>query len=137
MMMHALSDFFAGVVTGGLVVSTAWGLFWLGVTLIGRGRGTCGWPVVLKSAVAGVVPLSLVAAVLWWVGGTTNLTPVFGVGLLGVPTVLLGLWLRRMPDGRRAGTHLVAGVRQLMAELLGTQRGCGGCHPEHHHETCG
>ncbi|MBS0152770.1 MAG: hypothetical protein JSR31_17725 [Nitrospira sp.] len=136
-MMHLLIEFVLGVVSGGLVVSAAWGLFWLGVSLTGRARGTCGWPVVLKSVVAGIVPLSLVVAVLWWMGGSASMTLVFGVGLLGMPTVLLGLWLRRMPDGRRAGTHMVAGVRQLMGEILGAHQGCGGCDHEHKHETCG
>lgn len=136
-MIHPLIDFVLGFVTGGLVVSTAWGLFWLVVSLIGRARGTCGWLIVFKSTIAGVVPFSLVGALLWWMGGPTSLTLVFGVGLTGVPTLLLGLWLRRMPDGRRAGTHMVAGVRQLMAELLSPQQGCGGCHHEHTHESCG
>ena len=136
-MMHPLIEFVLGFVTGGLVVSAAWGLFWLGVSLIGRGRGTCGWSVVLKSTVAGVVPLSLVGLLLWWLGGAAGMTLVFGAGLIGMPTVLLGLWMRWMPDGRRAGTHMVEGVRQLMAELLGTQQGCGGCQHEHKHETCG
>ena len=136
-MMHPLIEFVLGFVTGGLVVSAAWGLFWLGVSLIGRGRGTCGWPVVLKSTVAGVVPLSLVGLLLWWLGGTSRMTLVFGAGLIGMPMVLLGLWMRRMPDGQRAGTHMVAGVRQLRAELLRTHQGCGGCDHEHKHETCG
>jgi len=135
--MTPLIDFVMGLVTGGLVVSAAWGLFWLGVSLKGRTRGTCGWSVVLKSTAAGMVPLLLVVVVLWWRGGAASMTLVFGVGLIGMPTLLSGLWLRRMPDGRRAGTHMVAEVRQLMAELLGTQRGCGGCDHEHKHETCG
>ncbi|MFO0701906.1 MAG: hypothetical protein U0236_22040 [Nitrospira sp.] len=136
-MMHPLIEFVLGFITGGLVVSAAWGLFWLGVSLTGRARGTCGWPVIRKSMVAGVVPLSLVVAVLWWMGGTTSMTLVFGAGLGGMPTLLLGLWLRRMPDGRLAGTHMVAGVRQLMGEILGAHQGCGGCDHEHKHETCG
>ncbi len=135
--MTSLIDFVAGFVTGGLAVSTAWGLFWLGVSLKGRAQGTCGWPVVLKSTAAGAVPLLLIVVVLRWMGGAASMTLLFGIGLMGMPTVLSGLWLRRMPDGRRAGTHMVAGVRQLMAELLGTQQGCGGCHHEHKHETCG
>ncbi len=137
-MMHPLIDFVLGFVTGGLLVSTAWGLFWLGISLVGRARGTCGWPIVLKSLVAGAVPLSLVSALLWWMGGTTRITLMFGIGLIGMPILLSALWLRRMPDGRRAGTHMVAGVKQLMAELLhAQQQGCGGCHHEHKHETCG
>jgi hypothetical protein len=136
-MTHPIIDFVMGVVTGGFVVSAAWGLFWLGVSLRGRARGTCGWPVVLKSTVAGGVPLSLVVALLWWMGGAASLTLPFGVGLLGMPTVLSGLWLRRMPDGRLAGTHMVARVRQLMGEILGVHQGCGGCSHEHKHETCG
>ncbi|HMS84780.1 MAG TPA: hypothetical protein PKD12_14100 [Nitrospira sp.] len=136
-MMHLLIEFVLGFVTGGLVVSASWGLFWLVVSLTGRVRGTCGWPVVLKGAVAGIVPLSLVVALLWWIGGAASPTLLFGVGLLGMPSVLLGLWLRRMPDGRLAGTHMVAGVKQLMGEILGTHQGCGGCQHEHKHETCG
>lgn len=136
-MTHAIIDFIGGLVTGGLVVSTAWGMFWLSVSLMGRARGTCGWPVVLKSLAAGVVPLSLVVVLLWWMGGTANLTLLFWVGLMGMPTVLSGLWLRRMPDGRRAGTHMTAGVKQLKGEILGTHQGCGGCQHEHKHETCG
>lgn len=135
--MTSIIDFVTGFVTGGLLVSTTWGLFWLGVSLIGRARGTCGWPVVLKSTAAGVIPFSLVVALFWWIGGAASVTLWFGVGLLGMPSILSGLWLRRMPDGRRAGTHMVAGVKQLMAELLNTQQGCGGCDHEHTHETCG
>jgi uncharacterized membrane protein YhaH (DUF805 family) len=136
-MMHPLIEFVLGFITGGLVVSVAWGLFWLVVSLMGRARKTCGWLVVLKSMVAGVVPLSLVVAVLWWTGGSANLALPFGIGLLGMPILLSGLWLRRMPDGQRAGTHMVAGVRQLMGEILGAHQGCGGCDHEHKHETCG
>lgn len=135
--MIPLIDFVMGFVTGGLVVSAAWGLFWLGVSLKGRAQGTCGWPVVLKSMAAGAVPLLLVVAFLWWMGGISSITPMFGVGLMGMPTVLLGLWLRRMPDGRLAGAHMISGVRQLMGEILGTHQGCGGCDHEHKHETCG
>ncbi len=134
MMMKLVLDLGGGFLTGGLLISTAWGLFWLVISLVGFHRGTCRGSIVLKSLVGGVVPFSLVAALMWWIGGIEQITLWFGVGLVGVPTVLSGMWVRRMPDGRRAGAHLAAGVRHLMSEILGSHQGCGGCH--HDHETC-
>jgi hypothetical protein len=131
-----LIDAVVGFLTGGLALSAAWGLFWFVISLIGLSRGTCGWPIVLKSLVGGVVPLSLVVAVLWSMGGIERMTPLFGVGLVGMPTVLSGLWLRRMPDGQWAGTHLVTSVRHLIADILGTHQGCGDCRDGYDHKTC-
>ena len=126
----------AGLITGGLALSAAWGFFWLAISLVGLSRGTCGWRVVFMSGVGGSVPLVLAIALVWWMGGFARMTSVFILGLLGMPTVLAGLGLRRMPDGQRAGTHLAAGVRHLRENLLGVHQGCGGCHDEHDQKTC-
>lgn len=129
-------DGLAGFFTGGLALSAAWGLFWLTISLVGLRRGTCGWRVVCLSSVGGLVPLALATVLVWWMGGFERLTPVFAVGLMVMPTVLSGFGLRRMPDGQRAGTHLTAGVRHLMEDLLGVHQGCGGCRDGHDHGTC-
>jgi len=126
----------AGFFTGGLALSAAWGLFWLAISLVGRIRGTCGWRIVFMSLVGGGVPLVLAIALVWGIGGLERMTSVFAVGFLGMPTVLTGLWLRRMPDGQRAGTHLAAGARHLMEDLLGSHQGCGGCDDRHDHRAC-
>ena len=126
----------AGFLTGGLALSVVWGLFWLAISLVGLSRGTCGSRIVFMSLVGGCVPLALGIALVWWMGGLERLTSGFAVGFLVMPMVLSGLWLRRMPDGQRAGTHLVAGVRRLMGDLLGVHQGCGGCHDGHDHGTC-
>ena len=133
-MTQLFIDVGLGFLAGGLAISTAWGFFWLVVSLVGLRRATCGWPIVLKSLVGGMVPLSLMVAVLWWLGGIEHITFLFGAGLVGMPMVLSGLWLRRMADGQRAGTHLIAGIQHLKSEILGSHQGCGGCH--HDHETC-
>jgi hypothetical protein len=135
-MTDVLVDSVAGFITGGLALSAAWGLFWLAISLVGLSRGTCGWRVVFMSMVGGCVPLALALALVWWMGGLERMTSVFAMGLMGMPTVLAGLWLRRMPDGQRAGTHLAAGVRHLMDDLLGVHQGCGGCHDGHDQKTC-
>ncbi|HEX6727146.1 MAG TPA: hypothetical protein VF078_07300 [Nitrospira sp.] len=132
-MTDVLIDSVAGFLTGGLALSAAWGLFWLAIGLVGLSRRTCGWRVVFMSVVGGCVPLALAIALVWWMGGHERLTSVFAVGLMGMPVVLAGLWLRRMPDGQRAGMHLAAGVRHLMENLLVVHQGCGGCHDGHDH----
>lgn len=134
-MTEILIDSVAGFLTGGLALSAVWGLFWLVISLVGLGRGTCGRRIVFMSSVGGLVPLALAIALVWWMGGLERLTSGFAVGLLGMPAVLVGLWLRRMPDGQRAGAHLAAGVRHLMEDLLGVHQGCGGCHDGHDHGT--
>ena len=136
-MIGTLGEWVAGFVAGGLALSTAWGFFWLGIGLVGVSRNTCGWPIVLKGGVGGGVPLVLAIALVWWMGAAGTLSTVFLLGLMGMPVILVALWLRPMPDGRRAGTHLVAGVHHLMDELLGRHQGCGGCHDGHDHGTCG
>lgn len=132
-MTDVLIDSVAGFLTGGLVLSAAWGLFWLAISLVGLKRGTCGRRIVFMSLVGGSVPLVLAIALVWWIGDSERMTAVFAAGLMGMPTVLAGFGLRRMPDGQRAGIHLAAGVRHLMGDLLGLHQGCGGCHDGHDH----
>ena len=135
-MTDLLIDSCTGFLTGGLALSAAWGLFWLTISLVGLSRRTCGWRIVFMSLAGGGVPLALAIALVWWMGHLERMTSVFVVGLMGMPTVLMGLWLRRMPDGQRAGTHLAAGVRHLMEDLLGVHQRCGDCHDGHDHRTC-
>ena len=135
-MTDVLIDSFAGFLTGGLALSAAWGLFWLSISLVGLSRRTCNRRIVLMSLLGGLVPLALAIALVCWMGHLERMTAAFAVGLMGMPTVLAGFWLRRMPDGQRAGIHLVAGVRHLMEDLLGTHQGCGDCHDGHDHKAC-
>ena len=135
-MMDLLIDSGAGFLTGGLALSAAWGLFWLAISLVGLSRGTCGRRIVFMSLVGGCVPLALAIALVWWMAELGRMTSVFAMGLMGMPAVLAGLWLRRMSDGQRAGTHLAASVRHLMGDLLGMHQGCGDCHDGHDHGTC-
>lgn len=134
--MNHLIDFSAGLLVGGLTLSAAWGFFWLAVGMVGLGRRTCGWRVVLNSLTVGMVPLLLIGLLLWWHGGAREWASSFGVGLIGMPLLLVGLGLRQAPDGQRAGSHLLEGVRRLMEELLGKHHGCGGCDHEHDHQGC-
>ena len=57
--MNHVIDFAVGAVLGGLLLSAAWGLFWLGVGSIGFTRGTCGWRVAFNGMTVAVVPLLL------------------------------------------------------------------------------
>lgn len=134
-MVRMAINFGTGVLVGGLSLSAGWGLFWLGVGLVGLARRTCGWRVVANGLTVGLLPLFLIAGLVRWTGGTVA-DPAFGAGLLGMPALLCGLAWRRAPDGRRAGTHMLGGVRQLMEDLLARHHGCGGCDHEHHHEGC-
>lgn len=135
-MTNLLIDGVVGFLTGGLALSAAWGLFWSVISLVGLIRRTCGGRVLGMSLLGGGVPLVLAIVLVWWMGHLERMSVVFAVGLMGMPTVLGVLWLRRMPDGQRAGTHLVAGVRHLMEDLLGVHQGCGGCHDGHDQRTC-
>lgn len=135
-MMNSLIAIGVGFLVGGLAVSTVWGMFWFVIGLIGLSRRTCGWDIVAKGLAGGVVPCSLLLGLLWWRGDGGDDGIWFASGLAGVPALLVLLSLRSMPDGKMAGTHLLEGIRSLQADLLGARRGCGGCHPEHDHETC-
>ncbi|QPD05139.1 MAG: hypothetical protein Nkreftii_002913 [Candidatus Nitrospira kreftii] len=135
-MTEAFVDFGAGFLAGGLAVSTAWGLFWLAIGLIGWNRRTCRGGIVIKGIAGGFVPLSLLLGLLWWRGGSGYDGVWFASGLVGMPALLSILSLRRMPDGKTAGTHFFEGVRFLMSDLLGAHRGCGGCDHAQDHKTC-
>jgi hypothetical protein len=134
-MSHAWLAFGIGLAVGGLGLSACWGVFWLIIGTAGLIRRTCGWRTVLNSLTVGAVPLLLIAGLLWSLGGTAHILPAFGAGLPVMPTVLAGFGLRRAPDGRRAGVHMLEGVRQLMDELLGRHQACAGCGQGHRHET--
>lgn len=135
-MNQAVIDFGIGLLIGGLGLSALWGFFWLVVGLVGIGRQTCGWRVVVNSLAVGLPPVVLIIGLLWWQEGAREILSSFGIGLLGMPVVLLGFGLRQAPDGQRAGAHLLDGIRHLMDELLGKHQGCGGCSHEHDHEGC-
>lgn len=127
-------DFGMGTLTGGLAMSACWGLFWLAVGVTGVARRTCHWRVVMNSLTVAVIPLAL-ASVLVWLRGPVH-AAAFTIGLSVMPSLLVALAARRMPDGGRAGDRMLGGVRHLMEELLGKHRGCGGCSHEHDREGC-
>lgn len=135
-MYQELVDFLVGLLLGGLGLSASWGLFWLGIGVVGLVRGTCRWRVVQNSLTVGLLPILLMAGLIWWYGGIRGANPMLLAGLLGMPMVLLGFGLRQAPDGQRAGVHMLDGVRQLREELLGKHHGCGGCDHEHDHTGC-
>lgn len=126
-MMEAAVSFLLGLVLGGFGVSACWGLFWLGLALVGVSRGTSGWKVVRASLAAGTVPLALAVGVWWMVDAALVSTWPFLTGLSSVPGFLLGMGLRKLPDGTRVGERLVGGAQTMMDTILGRHRGCGGC----------
>ena len=123
-------EFGTGAIIGGLSLSACWGLFWLAVGIMGFSRGTCGWRVLLNSLAVGLAPL-LLAWALFWMRGAGPLGATFVAGLPLMPLALIALGLRPAPDGRRAGAHMLEGVRHLMDELLGKHHECGGCGHDH------
>ena len=125
--------FGVGLLVGGLSLSACWGLFWLAIGTAGLIRGTCSWRVVLNSLTVGAVPLMLIVGLFWWRGGVCGVSSAFGMGMMGMPIVLLGFGLRKAPDGRQAWAHMLEGVRHLMDELLGRHHGCGECGEGHQH----
>jgi hypothetical protein len=134
--MHtAFIDFTTGVIIGGLGMSACWGWLWLTIGTVGLSRGTCSWRVVLNSLAVGVVPLLLGWALLWLRAEAFTIHTAFVLGIPVMPLVLTGLSLRPGSDGRRAGLHMIEGVRHLMDELLGTHRECGGCDHDHGTES--
>ena len=133
-MNQAWIAFVVGLLVGGLGLSACWGLFWLVIGMMGLTRRTCSWLVVLNSLAVGTLPLLLIAGLFWWHGGMSGVSHAFGAGLLGMPIILFGFALRQAPDGQRAGTHMLDGVRHLMDELLGKHQGCEGCDHEHDHK---
>lgn len=125
--------FGVGLLVGGLSLSACWGLFWLAIGTVGLVRGTCSWRVVLNSLTVSAVPLVLIAGLFWLHSGGYGVSSAFGMGIMGMPIVLLGFGLRQAPDGRRAGAHMLDGVRHLMDELLNRHHECGGCGEGHQH----
>ncbi|MGA6826731.1 hypothetical protein ACO9S2_03835 [Nitrospira sp. NS4] len=135
-MMDTAVSFLLGLVLGGFGVSACWGLFWLALAMVGAVRGTSGWKVVRASFAAGTVPLLLALTLLWMTDAARVSTWPFLVGVPAVPTILLGLGLRKLPDGTRVGQRLVGGAQSMMDTILGRHGdcgGCGGCGEEHHH----
>ena len=120
-----------GLLVGGLSLSACWGLFWLAIGTAGLTRGTCSWRVVLNSLTVTAVPLTLIAVLTWWPAGGFEVNSAFGMGIMGMPIVLLGFGLRQAPDGRRAGVHMLDGVRHLVDKMLGRHHECCGCPEEH------
>ena len=110
----------AGFVTGGLALSAAWGFLWLAIRLVGLSRRTCGRRIAFMGTVGGCVPLALAITLVWWMGGLERMTSVFVMGLWGCQRCWL-VWLRRMPDGQRAGTHWLRG--RHLRDLLGVHQG--------------
>ena len=130
-MAQAWIDFGTGLLAGGLWLSAGWGLFWLVIGMVGYMRGTCSQRVVLNSLAGLMIPLLMLAA-LAWLGDFSRMPGFWFVGgLVVMPLVLVAFGLRRAPDGRRAGVHMLGGVRHLMGTVLGAHQECGGCDGEH------
>jgi hypothetical protein len=124
-------DLSTGIIIGGLALSACWGWFWLVIGTVGLARGVCGIRVVMHSVVVGITPLVLGWG-LWWMRAETFRSNAFFVlGLAVMPLVLVGVGLRKAPDGRRAAFHMVEGIRQLKGELLGAHHACDGCSHDH------
>ncbi len=135
-MLETAISFVLGLVLGGFGVSAGWGLFWSVFALVGVARGTSKWQVVRASLTAGLIPLLMAVAVVWAMDGARLGTWPFLLGVAGVPVTLLGLSLRKLPDGTRVGERLVGGAQTMMDTMLGRHAdcgGCGGCGEEHRH----
>jgi hypothetical protein len=132
-MIETAISFALGLVLGGFGVSACWGLFWSVLAIMGVLRGTSKWQVVRASLTAGLVPLLMVVAVVWMMDSARVATWPFVLGVVGVPVILLGMGLRKLPDGTRVGERLVGGAQTMMDTMLGRHHECGGCGEEHHH----
>jgi hypothetical protein len=132
-MIETAISFALGLVLGGFGVSACWGLFWSVLAIMGVLRGTSKWQVVRASLTAGIVPLLMVVVVLWMIDAARVTTWPFVLGVVGVPVILLGMGLRKLPDGTRVGERLVGGAQTMMDTMLGRHHECGGCGEEHHH----
>ena len=136
-MQDNVIDFGMGEMTGGLALSACWGWLWLIIGTVGLGRGVCSPRVVMNSLVVGISPLVLGWGVWWLRAEAFSPDVAFVAGLLVLPLLLTGLGLRRAPDGRRVGLHMVEGIRHLRDELLGTHHECGGCDHDHRADKAG
>ncbi len=130
-MPEGLIDLGIGLLAGGLLMSAAWGLFWLVVGTVGLTRGVSSKKVLVNAGAVTIVPLLLLSIMLWLRGAAPGSALALGAGMSVIPLVLVGLGMRQAPDGRRAGAHMLDGVRHLMDEVLGKHRGCGGCDHDH------
>src|SRR5262245_40729997 len=117
-------DFGTGLLGGGLGLSAAWGRFWLLIGTVGYRRGTCSQRVILNSLAVFIIPLLMLAALAWWWDSQRMPEFAFFCGLGVMPLVLVAFGLRRAPDGRRAGAHMLGGVQQLMGTVLGAHQEC-------------
>lgn len=130
-MAQSWIDFGTGLLTGGLGLSAGWGLFWFVIGMVGYMRGTCSHRVLLNSLAGLTIPLLMLAALAWLWEPSRVPGFAFACGLGVMPLVLVVVGLRRAPDGRRAGVHMLGGVRYLMGTVLGAHQECGGCGGEH------
>jgi hypothetical protein len=123
-------DIVLGTLLGGLALSACWGWLWVVIGTVGFARGVCAGRVVVHSLTVGVIPL-LLASSAWWMRYdmvSSNLALIGG--LFVMPLIVLGLGVRKAADGRRAGLHMIDGIRHLKDELLEGHHDCGGCdHP--------
>lgn len=124
-------DFGMGVIMGGLALSACWGWLWTIVGAVGVARGVCRLRVVMNGLVVGISPLLLGLAAWWMRPGVVAADGAFLAGVSVMPLLLTGFALRRAPDGRAVGVHLVHDVRRLKDDLLGTHRDCGDCGRDH------
>jgi hypothetical protein len=124
-------DFGTGLLAGGLGLSAGWGLFWFVIGMVGYMRGTCSQRVLLNSLAGLTIPLLMLAGLAWLRDSSGVPGFAFACGLGVMPLVLVAFGLRRAPDGRLAGVHMLGGVRHLMGTVLGAHQECGGCGGEH------
>ena len=132
-MIEVAISILIGIVVGGLSISACWGLFWLVLASVGVVRGTSGWKVVRAGFMAGAVPAALLLWMLYGMDQARLGTWPFALGLVAVPAALIGLGLRKLPDGTRVAGRLFGGAQVMMDTILGRHRECGGCGGEHHH----
>jgi hypothetical protein len=124
-------DFGTGLLAGGLGLSAGWGSFWFVIGMVGYMRGTCSQRVLLNSLAGLTIPLLMLAGLAWLRDYSGMPGIAFACGLGVMPLVLVAFGLRRAPDGRFAGVHMLGGVRHLMGTVLGAHQECGGCGEEH------
>ncbi len=136
-MPYIVIDFGMGLLIGGLLLSACWGWLWLVIGTIGLTRGTCSLRVVMNSLVVGVSPLLLGWGLCWMRTEALSPNAPFVAGLCVMPLFVAGLGLRKAPDGRRIGLHMIEGIGRLKDELLGTHHECGGCGHDHGAGTAG
>jgi hypothetical protein len=130
-MQHTVIDFGMGTIIGGLALSACWGWLWFTIGTVGLARGVCSVRVVINSLVVGLSPVLLGWGIWWMRAEAFSPSAAFFGGLFVMPLLLVGLGLRKAPDGRRAGLHMAEGMLHLKDELLGLHHECGGCGHDH------